>query len=360
MERLDEKIKEDADGVHNTLAIIENMCELKNEEVTTAAVNQGLLTWLLHRVRIKQYDTNKLYASEILAILLQSNETNQRLLGEKNGIDILLQSVAYYKRRDPSSTDEIEMIENLFDCLCSSLMYTPNRDKFLKGEGPQLMILMLKEKLSRRSALKVLNHAMCNAEGRENCVKFVKVYGLRSFFPAFMKVPKQSKKAGTTPTEHEEHVCSILASLFRNLPTGKSRERLVSKFLENDHEKVDRLLELHFKYLEQVREADDTFRRERIMRATAKADDDDEEDDIYLRRLDAGLFTLQLVDYVIVELCLCSEPVVRERILTILGQRGESLETVKGVMEEYIDQMDTGTERLDQERQRLQSMIDEL
>ena len=29
MERLDEKIKEDADGVHNTLAI---MCELKNEE----------------------------------------------------------------------------------------------------------------------------------------------------------------------------------------------------------------------------------------------------------------------------------------------------------------------------------------
>ena len=355
MERLDEKVKEDADGVHNTLAIIENMCELKSDEVTSAAVDQGLLAWLLRRVRIKQYDTNKLYASEILAILLQSNETNQRLLGEKNGIDILLQSVAYYKRRDPSSPDEIEMMENLFDCLCSSLMFTPNREKFLKGEGPQLMILMLKEKkLSRRSALKVLNHAMCDAEGRENCIKFVEVYGLRSFFPAFMKVPKQTKKAGTMPTEHEEHVSSIMASLFRNLPPGKGRERLVGKFLENDCEKVDRLLELHFKYLERVREADDGFRKER--RKKASADAEEEEEDLYLRRLDAGLFTLQSVDYVITELCMCGEGVIHQRILTILGQRGETLETVKGVMEEYIEQLD---DREDQERRRLRSMINE-
>ena len=359
IERLDEKVKEDADGVHNTLAIIENMCELKSEEVTSAAVDQGLLAWLLRRVRIKQYDTNKLYASEILAILLQSNETNQRLLGEKNGIDILLQSVAYYKRRDPSSPDEIEMMENLFDCLCSSLMYTPNREKFLKGEGPQLMILMLKEKkLSRRSALKVLNHAMCNPEGQENCIKFVEVYGLRSFFPAFMKVPKQTKKAGTTPTEHEEHVSSIMASLFRNLPPGKSRERLVGKFLENDCEKVDRLLELHFKYLERVREADDSFRRDRRKKASTGAEEEEEEEeDLYLRRLDAGLFTLQLVDYVITELCMCGEEVVHQRILTILGQRGETLGTVKGVMEEYIEQLDGETDKIDQEKQRLRSMI---
>ena len=50
-----------------------------------------------------QYDNNKLYAAEILAILLQGNEANQKLLGEKDGTDILLQSLAYYKRRDPNS-----------------------------------------------------------------------------------------------------------------------------------------------------------------------------------------------------------------------------------------------------------------
>lgn len=37
---------------------------------------------------------------------------------------------------------------------------------------------------------------------------------------------------------------------------GPQRQRLLSKFTENDHEKVDRLLELHFKYLEKVEEVD--------------------------------------------------------------------------------------------------------
>lgn len=48
------------------------------------------------------------------------------------------------------------MMENLFNVLCSSLMATVNRDKFLKGEGLQLMNLMLREKkMSRNGSLKV-------------------------------------------------------------------------------------------------------------------------------------------------------------------------------------------------------------
>lgn len=35
---------------------------------------------------------------------------------------------------------------------------------------------------------------------------------------------------------------------------GTQRQRLLSKFTENDFEKVDRLMELHFKYLEKVEE----------------------------------------------------------------------------------------------------------
>ena len=50
-----------------------------------------------------------------------------------------------YHKRDPSTADEIEMLENLFDCLCSSLMQCPaNCERFLRGEGLQLMILMLR------------------------------------------------------------------------------------------------------------------------------------------------------------------------------------------------------------------------
>ena len=60
---------------------------------------------------------------------------------------MLIKSFSYfqaYKRHDPTSNEEIEMMENLFNCLCSSLMLASNRDKFLKGEGLQLMNLMLK------------------------------------------------------------------------------------------------------------------------------------------------------------------------------------------------------------------------
>lgn len=37
------------------------------------------------------------------------------------------------------------MMENLFDSLCSCLMLSSNRERFLKGEGLQLMNLMLRQ-----------------------------------------------------------------------------------------------------------------------------------------------------------------------------------------------------------------------
>jgi len=49
-----------------------------------------------------------------------------------------------YKRHDASSVEEIEFMENLFNSLCSALMLPANRDWFLKGEGIQLMNLMLR------------------------------------------------------------------------------------------------------------------------------------------------------------------------------------------------------------------------
>lgn len=39
-------------------------------------------------------------------------------------------------------------MENLFDSLCSCLMLSSNRDRFLKGEGLQLMNLMLRYLIS--------------------------------------------------------------------------------------------------------------------------------------------------------------------------------------------------------------------
>lgn len=50
----------------------------------------------------------------------------------------------FYKRHDPSGAEEQEAMENMFDSLCCALMEPLNRDRFLRGEGLQLMNLMLR------------------------------------------------------------------------------------------------------------------------------------------------------------------------------------------------------------------------
>merc|ERR1719391_179310 len=294
MERLDETVKEEAEGVHNTLAIVENLVELK-PEICKDVAEAGFMNWLVKKLKVKvPFDENKLYASEILSILLQTEPENRRMFGELNAIDNLLQQLAYYKRHDPSVSEEVEMMENLFDCLCSLLLEIENRDRFLKGEGLQLMNLMLREKKkSRAGALKVLSHALSGTEGTNNCVKFVDILGLRTLFPLFMKTPARNKRAGVSSEEHEERTVSILASLLKNVTgvnnASKQRERILVKFTENDHEKVDRLMELHDKYVAKVEAADNEIDDE--IRTLEGTEAELGEDEIYMKRLDAGLFT---------------------------------------------------------------------
>ncbi|XP_029191088.1 beta-catenin-like protein 1 [Acropora millepora] len=361
LERLDENVKEDSDGVHNTLGIIENMTELRNT-VCQAAGKQGMLGWLLRRLKQKPpYDANKLYSSEILSILLQNTEENRQLLGELNGIDTLLQCLSLYKRYDPTSSDELEFMENLFNCLCSSLMCSPNKDLFLKGEGLQLMILMLREKkLSRRSSLKVLDYAMQGGEGTENCSKFIEFLGLRSLFPLFMKPLKGNKKLGSSEDQVEEHTCSIIMWLFRNL-SGNLKGRLVQKFVENDHIKVDRLMELHFKYYSKIQECDAKIEREKKeLQNEGETVDEVMEDEFYLRRLDAGLFSLQLIDCIIMEVCSSGVASIKQRVITLLNQHGGSMKDIRAIMREYAASVGDAKskESREAEKKKILSLID--
>ena len=85
---------------------------------------------------------------------------------------------------------------------------------------------------------------------------------------------------------------SILGNLMRNLD-GSVRERLINKFIESDHAKSDRLLELHFKYLEKIEKADEDILKQQIM--LRKEGQEMDEDMIYIQKLEKGLFTLQQV-----------------------------------------------------------------
>lgn len=361
LDRLDETIKEESDAVHNTLSIFENLTEFRPESCAEIA-EQGLMQWILKRLKIKQYDANKLYCSEILSILLQNTNENRVLLGTIEGIDILLQQLATYKRHDPVTDEEKEYMENLFNCLCSSLLAKENRSNFLNGEGCQLMNLMLREKkLSRNGALKVLDYACAGNDGKENCQKLVEILGLRTIFPLFMKTPRNKQRI-LSSEEYEEHVCSIISSMLRNTKASQ-KQRLLSKFVENDFEKVDRLMELHLKYLEKVETIDkEIMDQKNFKRPGEDNDEEDDEEGNYLKRLSGGLFTLQLIDYIILEAAISPDgPKIKQRIQQILNLHGQpSLKVIKDVMREYAGNLGDDAHNVEwreQEKQHVLSLI---
>ena len=200
--------------------------------------------------------------------------------------------------------DEIEMMENIFDALCSVVSEPEGKTRFLQGEGLELMILMMKtKKMARIRAVKVIDHALLTPQGQPLAHRFIEAMGLKTLFAAFMKKgikaykkeyksfsEKEEEGMATTSNVLSEHIMSIIVSLFKHADTIDSQLRLLAKFLEL--EKMDRLMEMHFAYSDRM--------------AGVKATETGDEDQDYLDRLEAGLFTLQLVDLVILS-CIALE-----------------------------------------------------
>ena len=84
----------------------------------------------------REFDAHKQYASEILAILLLNSRADQKRLGQMNGVAAVLQAMAMYKPRDLKSSDE-EMLGDLF-------VPIENKERLLKSEGVDLMIIIIK------------------------------------------------------------------------------------------------------------------------------------------------------------------------------------------------------------------------
>jgi len=101
-------------------------------------------------------------------------------------------------------------------------------------------------------------------------------------------------------------------------------------------EKVERLLELHEKYAKKVDQANEAIRRviqERMAEGEEISEAD--EDEFYLMRLDAGLFTLQLVDFVIAVIC-TADPKIKTTVKNLLSLQGASFEDVKNILKGNI------------------------
>lgn len=63
---------------------------------------------------------------------------------------------------------------------------------------------------------------------------------------------KHKKGEENTDQEEEEHTVSVISNLFQGLSRGSRRDRVAAKFVENEFEKCDRLMELYNRYLTKV------------------------------------------------------------------------------------------------------------
>ncbi|PRW61313.1 beta-catenin 1 [Chlorella sorokiniana] len=318
----DEKVAEEASAVYNVLAIIENMIEVRPDIAEQVVAKTKLLKWLLARLRPRETDSNKQYASEILAILVQQSDSNKRKMGASNGIDAVLQAIAPYRNRDPETTEEEELVENLFDVLASCLLLEDNKAVFVEAEGVELLLLILKGKrAARTSALKCLDFATTRCPPA--CDRTVDQQGLKTLFAIFMGKLKVKRKDESAAGEEEERTVSIIASLLNQCTKQSRRDRVAAKFVEAEFEKCDRLMEIYDRYEGRVAAEEARL---------AEADEDLDEDDVLLARMDAGLYTLQQCALVVGALWLVGDQGVRKRVLKLLHQKGRTLASLRSVL----------------------------
>ena len=87
---MNEEEDTDRQGVFQILGIFENLLSFMPPLAEQIVSDTTLLQWLLKRVEKKEYDSNKQYASEVLAILLQDSRANSLRLAELDGVEVLL------------------------------------------------------------------------------------------------------------------------------------------------------------------------------------------------------------------------------------------------------------------------------
>ncbi|KAL5321630.1 hypothetical protein ACEPPN_009590 [Leptodophora sp. 'Broadleaf-Isolate-01'] len=334
--RFNESNESDRSGVYHALSVLENMAS-RTSLAEKIGQDTTVLKWLLGRIpkRESPVSQNKQYSAEVLAILLQSSPINRRKLCELDGVDLLLQILAAYRKRDPlKGTEEEEFVENIFDSLTCVVDEPEGKQKFVEAEGVELCLIMIKEgKMSKSRALRLIDHALGGQSGAEVCEKLVEAAGLKVVFGMFMK-----KQDGQTT----EHLLGIFSSLLRLLPANSAgRIRTLAKFVEKEYEKLGKLVKLRRDYAARLDAVDKEIRAEQV-----KMDVEEREEmaDEWLgRRLDAGLFCLQTIDVVLAWL-VAEDDGAKKKIESLLADRDDSLAVVKATIQEQLDTIVGDTE----------------
>lgn len=242
----------------------------------------------------------------------EGHTNHKKSTGVFDGMEGLLQAIAAYRKKDPLSDEECEYLENICNTLSASLLNEENLKEFLDRQGIELMLRCVNEHVHAGfGAMKILFFSLSGSSKvyKNAAETFVDAGGLKTIFPIFMgrksSMPKpatcsdagnvkllrkyaelqienrrkgeneQQKKPSRRMKEvlaanrewfHtlEAHSIQILYGLTRYLDDSSphdAKSRLASKFIENEFEKCDRLVELCLKYDVKMRQAEYDYYR---------------------------------------------------------------------------------------------------
>ncbi|KAM0186152.1 hypothetical protein ACHAPI_011842 [Fusarium lateritium] len=337
--RLNEDDESDRNGIYHALGVIENLCS-RQSVAERVGEDKKLLQWLLQRIQRTEdlVTQNKQYATEILAILAQTAVANRTQLISLDAVDLLLQLVAPYRRRDPDKGgEEEEYMENIFASLTCLADEATGKAKFIDAEGVELCLIMLKEgKKSKPPALRLLNHAAGGTSGADICQKIVEAGGLKTLFTMFTK---------TQDHRLAEHLVEIFASMLRLLPANSAeRIRTLAKFVEKDYEKISKLIKFRRDYVARLSLVEQQNNAEKA--ATSKDEREAAELEWLSRRIDAGLFTLQTIDTVLAWL-VAEDTGAARKVRQVLAERDEKVSEIGRTLKEQLEGLDTTEENQD-------------
>ncbi|KAJ6141371.1 hypothetical protein N7470_009761 [Penicillium chermesinum] len=315
LSRLDESSETDRSGVYYILSVLENLSS-RTAVAERLGRDASVLPWIMGRIQQKEtpVSQNKQYATEILAILLQSSNQNRARFIELDGIDVLLQLLSQYRKRDPvKDSNEEEYVENLFDAVVCLVDETPGKEKFVEAEGIELALIMLREgKFSKPRALRILDHAFSGPGGQSACERFnIKASNIFWVF--------------------------LLPSCVSSPGDSAPRIRLLAKFMEKDYEKVERLFKLRWEYVTRLSPVEKAIDDER--QSLSPEDREMFAGEWLSRRFDAGLFSLQAIDVILAWL-VAEDTGARKRVISILTDRGESLALLRATLQEQLGDLD--------------------
>ncbi|KAL3302598.1 Beta-catenin-like protein 1 [Colletotrichum asianum] len=331
--RLNEDDESDRSGVYHALGVLENLLSKKTNAETVGS-DETLIRWLLERAQRKEspVSQNKQYATELLDIIAHTSTITRRRLAELDAVDVLLQLVSAYRKRDPEKGgEEEEYMENLFNALVCIVDEPDGKFKFLEAEGIELCLIMLKEgKMSKQPSMRLLVHSVSGDMSGEVCRKIVEAGGLKILFTLFKKTTQQRMVM--------ERLFDIFRSLLRFLPANSAeRIRTLAKFVEREYEKLDRLYDCRRTYKSMLDLADQEIQKER---SRMSADDAElSEGEWFLKRIDEGLYSVWAIDVILAWLA-AEDAGAKRRIQKLLAEDGQDLAAVRATLQEYREDLD--------------------